>query len=137
MEKVAAALPSRMRAFRDRLPDVLNVKATPLKKRDDARFRRHISPQRGARPSAGQDALLLTIEPADAERLQRLGAAQLDSQLLVRLLIDIPSRALLAPERVLAVLAARTASRWRDLTEVIDGDGSRYFWMTKSKDVAP
>lgn len=69
MEKVAAALPSRMRAFRDRLPDVLNVKATPLKKRDDARFRRRISLQRGARPSAGQDALLLSIEPADAEHV--------------------------------------------------------------------
>src|SRR5688572_22485751 len=43
MEKVAAALPSRMRAFLDRLPAVLNVKATPLKKREDARFRKHIA----------------------------------------------------------------------------------------------
>jgi predicted DNA-binding transcriptional regulator YafY len=43
MEKVAAALPSRMRVFLDRLPGVLNVKATPLKKREDARFRKHIA----------------------------------------------------------------------------------------------
>jgi predicted DNA-binding transcriptional regulator YafY len=43
MEKVAAALPARMRAFLDRLPAVLNVKATPLKTREDARFRKHIA----------------------------------------------------------------------------------------------
>ncbi len=43
MEKVAAALPSRMRAFLDRLPAVLNVKATPLKKREETRYRKHIA----------------------------------------------------------------------------------------------
>ena len=45
MDKVAAALPPRMRAFLDRLPSVLNVKATPLKKREDARFRKHRAEQ--------------------------------------------------------------------------------------------
>lgn len=43
MEKVAGALPSRMRAFLDRLPTVLNVKGTPLKKRDEQRYRKHIA----------------------------------------------------------------------------------------------
>jgi predicted DNA-binding transcriptional regulator YafY len=43
MGKVAAALPSRMRAFLDRLPGVLNVKATPLKKREEQRYRKHIA----------------------------------------------------------------------------------------------
>jgi predicted DNA-binding transcriptional regulator YafY len=43
MGKVAAALPSRMRAFLDRLPGVLNVKATPLKKREEVRYRKHIA----------------------------------------------------------------------------------------------
>ena len=43
MGKVAAALPSRMRAFLDRLPGVLNVKATPLKKREETRYRKHIA----------------------------------------------------------------------------------------------
>jgi predicted DNA-binding transcriptional regulator YafY len=43
MAKVAAALPTRMRAFLDRLPGVLNVKATPLKKREESRYRKHIA----------------------------------------------------------------------------------------------
>ena len=43
MDKVAAALPPRMRAFLDQLPGVLNVKATPLKKRDESRYRKHIA----------------------------------------------------------------------------------------------
>ena len=43
MGKVAAALPSRMRTFLDRLPGVLNVKATPLKKREETRYRKHIA----------------------------------------------------------------------------------------------
>ena len=43
MDKVAAALPPRMRLFLDRLPAVLNVKATPIKKREDARYRKHIA----------------------------------------------------------------------------------------------
>jgi predicted DNA-binding transcriptional regulator YafY len=43
MDKVAAALPQRMRAFLDRLPAVLNVKASPGKKREEARYRRHIA----------------------------------------------------------------------------------------------
>jgi predicted DNA-binding transcriptional regulator YafY len=43
MEKIAAALPPRMRAFLDRLPAVLNVKATPLKKREESRYRKHIA----------------------------------------------------------------------------------------------
>jgi predicted DNA-binding transcriptional regulator YafY len=43
MDKVAAALPARMRAFLDRLPGVLNVKTTPMKKRDEARYRKHIA----------------------------------------------------------------------------------------------
>lgn len=43
MGKVAAALPPRMRAFLDRLPGVLNVKAAPLKKREDTRYRKHIA----------------------------------------------------------------------------------------------
>jgi predicted DNA-binding transcriptional regulator YafY len=33
--KVAAALPPRMRTFLDHLPAALNVKATPLKKREE------------------------------------------------------------------------------------------------------
>jgi predicted DNA-binding transcriptional regulator YafY len=43
MTKVAAALPTRMRAFLDRLPGVLNVKSTPLKKREETRYRKHIA----------------------------------------------------------------------------------------------
>lgn len=43
MGKVAAALPTRMRTFLDRLPAVLNVKATPLKKREETRYRKHIA----------------------------------------------------------------------------------------------
>ncbi len=43
MDKVAAALPQRMRAFLDRLPAVLNVKTTPLKKREEGRYRQHIA----------------------------------------------------------------------------------------------
>ena len=43
MDKVAAALPQRMRTFLDRLPAVLDVKATPLKKRDESRHRKHIA----------------------------------------------------------------------------------------------
>jgi predicted DNA-binding transcriptional regulator YafY len=43
MSKVATALPPRMRAFLDRLPAVLNVKATPLKKREEQRYRKHIA----------------------------------------------------------------------------------------------
>ncbi|MEO5742008.1 MAG: WYL domain-containing protein [Vicinamibacterales bacterium] len=43
MDKVAAALPPRMRAFLDRLPAVLNVKATPQKKREESRYRKHIA----------------------------------------------------------------------------------------------
>jgi predicted DNA-binding transcriptional regulator YafY len=43
MAKVAAALPSRMRAFLDRLPAVLNAKTTPLKKRDEQRYRKHVA----------------------------------------------------------------------------------------------
>ncbi len=43
MTKVATALPPRMRAFLDRLPAVLNVKATPLKKREEQRYRKHIA----------------------------------------------------------------------------------------------
>ena len=43
MGKVAAALPPRLRAFLDRLPGVLNVKSTPLKKREEARYRKHIA----------------------------------------------------------------------------------------------
>ena len=43
MGKVAAALPPRMRAFLDRLPGVLNVKAAPLKKREETRYRKHIA----------------------------------------------------------------------------------------------
>jgi hypothetical protein len=58
MEKVAAALPSRMRAFLDRLPAVLNVKATPLKKREEQRYRKQIA------------ALLTAVLPA---RLFNLG----------------------------------------------------------------
>ena len=43
MDKVAAALPPRMRAFLDQLPGALNVKATPLKKREESRYRKHIA----------------------------------------------------------------------------------------------
>jgi predicted DNA-binding transcriptional regulator YafY len=43
MDKIAAALPHRMRAFLDRLPAVLDVKTTPLKKRDESRYRKHIA----------------------------------------------------------------------------------------------
>jgi predicted DNA-binding transcriptional regulator YafY len=43
MDKVAAAIPAHMRKFLDRLPAVLNVKSTPLKKRDEARYRKHIA----------------------------------------------------------------------------------------------
>jgi predicted DNA-binding transcriptional regulator YafY len=43
MDKIASALPPRMRAFLDRLPAALNVKATPGKKREEARYRRHIA----------------------------------------------------------------------------------------------
>ena len=43
IDKVAAALPQRMRGFLDRLPAVLNVKATPLKKREESRYRKHIA----------------------------------------------------------------------------------------------
>jgi len=43
MDKVAAALPQRMRAFLDRLPAVLNVKANPGKKREETRYRKHIA----------------------------------------------------------------------------------------------
>jgi predicted DNA-binding transcriptional regulator YafY len=43
MDKIAAALPQRMRAFLDRLPAVLDVKTTPLKKRDESRHRKHIA----------------------------------------------------------------------------------------------
>jgi len=43
MDKVAAALPQRMRAFLDRLPAVLHVKATPRKKREETRYRKHIA----------------------------------------------------------------------------------------------
>ncbi|RPI54457.1 MAG: transcriptional regulator [Acidobacteria bacterium] len=43
MDKVASALPPRMRAFLDRLPAVLNVKATPGKKREETRYRKHIA----------------------------------------------------------------------------------------------
>ncbi len=43
MDKIAAALPQRMRAFLDRLPTVLNVKATPRKKREEDRYRKHIA----------------------------------------------------------------------------------------------
>ncbi len=43
MEKIAAALPPRMRTFLDRLPAVLDVKAAPGKKREDARYRKHIA----------------------------------------------------------------------------------------------
>jgi predicted DNA-binding transcriptional regulator YafY len=43
MDKIAAALPPRMRAFLDRLPAVLNVKATPLKHREEQRYRKNIA----------------------------------------------------------------------------------------------
>jgi predicted DNA-binding transcriptional regulator YafY len=43
MDKVAAAIPTQMRKFLDRLPTVLNVKSTPLKKRDESRYRKHIA----------------------------------------------------------------------------------------------
>lgn len=43
MDKIATALPQRMRAFLDRLPAVLNVKATPLKKREEGRYRKNIA----------------------------------------------------------------------------------------------
>ena len=43
MGKLAAALPPRMRAFLDRLPGVLNVKAAPLKTREESRYRKHIA----------------------------------------------------------------------------------------------
>jgi len=43
MDKVAAALPQKMRTFLDRLPAVLNVKANPAKKREESRYRKHIA----------------------------------------------------------------------------------------------
>ncbi len=43
MDKVAAALPPRMRAFLDRLPAALNVKATPGKKREETRYHKHLA----------------------------------------------------------------------------------------------
>ena len=43
LEKVVTALPVRMRRFLDRLPAVLNVKATPMKKREETRYRKHIA----------------------------------------------------------------------------------------------
>jgi len=43
LDKVSAAIPSHMRKFLDRLPAVLNVKATPQKKRDETRYRKHIA----------------------------------------------------------------------------------------------
>lgn len=43
LDKVVAALPVRMRKFLDRLPAILNVKATPLKKREETRYRKHIA----------------------------------------------------------------------------------------------
>jgi predicted DNA-binding transcriptional regulator YafY len=43
MEKISAALPQRMRSFLDRLPGVLNVKATPLKKREEILYRKHLA----------------------------------------------------------------------------------------------
>ena len=43
MDKIAAALPHRLRVYLDRLPAVLDVKTTPLKKRDESRYRKHIA----------------------------------------------------------------------------------------------
>jgi predicted DNA-binding transcriptional regulator YafY len=41
LDKVAAALPVRMRTFLDQLPAVLNVKGAALKKRDETRYRKN------------------------------------------------------------------------------------------------
>ena len=43
LDKVAAALPVRMRKFLDRLPAVLNVKRVALKKRDETRYRKTLA----------------------------------------------------------------------------------------------
>jgi predicted DNA-binding transcriptional regulator YafY len=48
MDKVAAALPRGMRTFLDRLPAVLNVKAVPRKKQNEARDRKHMANLLGA-----------------------------------------------------------------------------------------
>jgi predicted DNA-binding transcriptional regulator YafY len=43
LDKVVTALPARMRRFLDRLPAILNVKSTPLKKREETRYRKTIA----------------------------------------------------------------------------------------------
>jgi predicted DNA-binding transcriptional regulator YafY len=43
MDKVSAAIPSHMRKFLDRLPALINVKSTPMKKRDEAKYRKHVA----------------------------------------------------------------------------------------------
>jgi predicted DNA-binding transcriptional regulator YafY len=43
LDKIVAAVPVRMRRFLDRLPGILNVKATPQKKRDETRYRKTIA----------------------------------------------------------------------------------------------
>jgi predicted DNA-binding transcriptional regulator YafY len=43
LDKIVTALPVRMRRFLDRLPTILNVKAAPMKRREETRYRKHIA----------------------------------------------------------------------------------------------